>query len=62
MGLLCAAAIILGYVESLFPVFAGVPGMKIGLPNLAVVMVLYVAELVQHDVVNGTVRILHQTI
>ena len=41
MGLLCAAAIILGYVESLFPVFSGVPGMKIGLPNLAVVMVLY---------------------
>lgn len=41
LGLLCAAAIILGYVESLFPIFAGVPGMKIGLPNLAVVMVLY---------------------
>ncbi|MCI6429444.1 MAG: Gx transporter family protein [Oliverpabstia sp.] len=41
LGLLCAAAIILGYVESLFPVFVGVPGMKIGLPNLAVVMVLY---------------------
>lgn len=41
LGLLCAAAIILGYIESLFPVFVGVPGMKIGLPNLAVVMVLY---------------------
>lgn len=41
LGLLCAAAIILGYVESLFPVFVGVPGMKIGLPNLAIVMVLY---------------------
>lgn len=41
LGLLCAAAIILGYVESLFPVFLGVPGMKIGLPNLAVVLVLY---------------------
>ena len=41
LGLLCAAAIILGYVESLFPGFVGVPGMKIGLPNLAVVMVLY---------------------
>ena len=41
LGLLCAAAIILGYVESLFPVFVGVPGMKIGLPNLAVVIVLY---------------------
>ncbi|MBS6196589.1 MAG: Gx transporter family protein [Clostridiales bacterium] len=32
---------ILGYVESLFPVFAGVPGMKLGLPNLAIVLVLY---------------------
>lgn len=41
LGLLCAAAMILGYIESLFPVFAGVPGMKIGLPNLAIVMVMY---------------------
>lgn len=41
LGLLCAAAMILGYVESLFPVFMGVPGMKLGLPNLAIVMVLY---------------------
>lgn len=41
LGLLCAAAIILGYIESLFPVFVGIPGMKIGLPNLAIVMVLY---------------------
>ena len=41
LGLLCAAAMILGYVESLIPVFAGVPGMKLGLPNAAIVMVLY---------------------
>jgi heptaprenyl diphosphate synthase len=41
LGLLCAAAILLGYIETLFPVFAGVPGMKLGLPNLAVIMVLY---------------------
>lgn len=41
LGLLTAAAMILGYVESLVPVFAGVPGMKLGLPNLAIVMVLY---------------------
>lgn len=41
LGLLCAAAMILGYIESLFPVLAGVPGMKIGLPNLAIVMVMY---------------------
>lgn len=41
LGMLCAAAMILGYVESLFPVFVGVPGMKLGLPNLVIVMVLY---------------------
>lgn len=40
LGLLTAAAMILSYVESLFPVFA-VPGMKLGLPNVAIVMVLY---------------------
>ena len=40
LGLLAAAAMILGYVESLLPVFAGVPGIKLGLPNLAIVMVL----------------------
>ena len=41
LGLLCAAAMILGYVESLIPMFAGIPGMKLGLPNAAIVMVLY---------------------
>ena len=41
LGLLTAAAMILSYVESLFPVFGGVPGMKLGLPNAAIVMVLY---------------------
>ena len=41
LGLLCAAGILLGYVETLIPFFFGIPGMKLGLPNLAVVMVLY---------------------
>lgn len=41
LGLFCAAAILLGYVETLIPVFTTVPGMKLGLPNLAVVSVLY---------------------
>ena len=27
LGVLCAAAIVLGYIESLFPVFVGVPGI-----------------------------------
>jgi len=41
LGIFCTAAILLGYVESLIPVFAAVPGMKLGLPNLAIVTVLY---------------------
>lgn len=41
LGLFTAAAILLGYVEMLLPVFTTVPGMKLGLPNLAVVAVLY---------------------
>lgn len=41
LGLFTAAAMILGYVETLLPVFVGVPGIKLGLANLAVVFVLY---------------------
>ena len=40
MGLFAAVAIIFGYVESLIPFFAGVPGMKLGLANLAVLFIL----------------------
>ena len=40
LGMLSTAAILLGYVESIAVVFP-VPGMKLGLPNLAVVTVLY---------------------
>ena len=31
LGLFAAIAIIFGYVESLIPFFAGIPGMKLGL-------------------------------
>ena len=41
LGFFCTVAILLGYVEALIPVFTTVPGMKVGLPNLAVVTVLY---------------------
>ena len=39
LGLFAAIAIF-GYVESLIPFFAGIPGMKLGLANLAVLFVL----------------------
>ena len=40
LGLFAAVAIIFGYVESLIPFFAGIPGMKLGLANLAVLFSL----------------------
>lgn len=41
LGLFTCVAMILGYVETMLPVFVGVPGVKLGLANLAVVLVLY---------------------
>ena len=41
MALFVTTALMLSYIESLFPFFFGVPGMKLGLANLAVVVVLY---------------------
>lgn len=40
LGLFAAVAIIFGYVESLIPFFAGIPGMKLGLANLAILFIL----------------------
>lgn len=41
IALLLTLALLLSYVESLFPFYFGVPGMKLGLANLAVVLTLY---------------------
>lgn len=40
-GLLLAFALILSYIEVLIPFSLGIPGIKLGLANLAVVMTLY---------------------
>ena len=40
-GLLIALALILSYLESLVPLSIAVPGIKLGLPNLAIVFALY---------------------
>ena len=40
LGLFAAVAIIFGYVDSLIPFFAGIPGIKLGLANLAVLFIL----------------------
>ena len=41
MGLFLASALILSYIESLIPFYFGIPGVKLGLANLAVLFALY---------------------
>ncbi len=41
LGMLLAAALLLSYVESLIPFGFGIPGIKLGLANLAVLLCLY---------------------
>lgn len=44
MGMYLAVALILSYVESLIPFSFGIPGVKLGLANLVVVLMLYLAD------------------
>ena len=41
LGLLLTLALILSYVELLIPIFVSVPGVKLGLANLVVLICLY---------------------
>lgn len=41
LGFLLAVALILSYVESLIPFSFGIPGIKLGLPNAVVLLLLY---------------------
>ena len=44
LGLFITVALILSYVESLLPpIWAAVPGIKIGLPNIIIILILYKA-------------------
>ncbi len=44
LGFLLALALILSYVESLIPLSFGIPGIKLGLPNLIVLLLLYAGD------------------
>ncbi|MCH3987046.1 MAG: Gx transporter family protein [Lachnospiraceae bacterium] len=56
-ALFTGAAILFGYVETLLPIPLPVPGMKLGLANIAVLAVLYTAGPVM-TVASDLVRIL----
>ena len=40
-GVFTALALIFSYVESLIPIHFGIPGVKLGLANLIIVIALY---------------------
>ena len=42
-GVFTSLALILSYVELLIPINFGIPGMKLGLANLLVVILLYLS-------------------
>lgn len=41
IGLFIAIAFVLSYVEAMLPINLGVPGIKLGLPNLVILICLY---------------------
>ncbi len=41
LGLMAALAILVGYVEALIPINFGIPGMKLGLSNIVLLIMLY---------------------
>lgn len=41
LGFMLAFSLILSYIESLLPLAVGIPGIKLGLPNLLIVILLY---------------------
>ncbi|MBD5502932.1 MAG: Gx transporter family protein [Lachnospiraceae bacterium] len=56
LGFFLALALILAYVESLIPFSFGIPGIKLGLPNLIVVLLLYRDSTEQSNVMDGRNR------
>ena len=41
LGMFTAFALIASYIESLIPFYFGIPGVKLGLTNAVIVLVLY---------------------
>jgi len=52
LGFLLSLALILSYIESLIPFGFGIPGIKIGLPNLCTVIILYMWGAIPAILVN----------
>lgn len=55
-GVVCALAILLGYLEHLIPFSVGIYGIKLGLANLSVLVLLYLTD-VKHALTVHILRI-----
>jgi heptaprenyl diphosphate synthase len=58
LGFYLAVALILSYVESLVPISIGIPGIKLGLPNAVVVLLLYEKGSVKEAALVNVLRII----
>lgn len=45
VGMLTALAMVMGFIETLIPINLGIPGMKLGLANLIVIIALYLFDI-----------------
>lgn len=57
-GVYIALALILSYVEALIPISFGVPGIKLGLANLIIVIVLYKSRRITDAFIISVIRII----
>lgn len=57
LGMFVAFAMVLSYVEAQIPTFIPIPGIKLGLPNIAIIVVLYKVGWKESIIIN-LVRVL----
>lgn len=57
MAMLLALAVIMGYLESLIPIVPMIPGIKLGLANFVIVLVMYLFS-IREAVVISVLRII----
>ncbi len=53
LALMTTFAIILSYVESRIPTFVAIPGVKVGLANIVVILALYTQALKEAIIISG---------
>lgn len=52
LGIFTALAMILSFIETQIPTFISIPGIKLGLPNIAIIVILYAIGFKEALIVN----------